>query len=173
MKRWYLLYCKRGEQVRAKQHLENQGVECFYPTVEVEKILRGKRQKVEEPLFPCYVFSRFDYEQGPNFTSVRSTRGVVDFVRFGAQPKEIQGDLVYELKQIEKCAEEPTSPECMPTSPECMPKPGDHIRVMNGQFAGIDAIYHEQDGEKRSIMLVQMLSKRVPVSIDNNDLEFM
>ncbi|WP_050937954.1 transcription/translation regulatory transformer protein RfaH [Vibrio harveyi] len=166
MKRWYLLYCKRGEQVRAKQHLENQGVECFYPTVEVEKILRGKRQKVEEPLFPCYVFSRFDYEQGPNFTSVRSTRGVVDFVRFGAQPKEIQGDLVYELKQIEKCAEEPTSPECMPKS-------GDHIRVMNGQFAGIDAIYHEQDGEKRSIMLVQMLSKRVPVSIDNNDLEFM
>jgi transcriptional antiterminator RfaH len=134
--------------------------------VEVEKILRGKRQKVEEPLFPCYVFSRFDYEQGPNFTSVRSTRGVVDFVRFGAQPKEIQGDLVYELKQIEKCAEEPTSPECMP-------KPGDHVRVMNGQFAGIDAIYHEQDGEKRSIMLVQMLSKRVPVSIDNNDLEFM
>lgn len=166
MKRWYLLYCKRGEQVRAKQHLENQGVECFYPTVEVEKILRGKRQKVEEPLFPCYVFSRFDYEQGPNFTSVRSTRGVVDFVRFGAQPKEIQGDLVYELKQIEKCAEEPTSPECML-------KPGDHVRVMNGQFAGIDAIYHEQDGEKRSIMLVQMLSKRVPVSIDNNDLEFM
>ena len=70
MKRWYLLYCKRGEQVRAKQHLENQGVECFYPTVEVEKILRGKRQKVEEPLFPCYVFARFDYEEGPNFTSV-------------------------------------------------------------------------------------------------------
>ncbi|MCG6322281.1 transcription/translation regulatory transformer protein RfaH, partial [Vibrio alginolyticus] len=29
MKKWYLLYCKRGEQIRAKQHLENQGVECF------------------------------------------------------------------------------------------------------------------------------------------------
>ncbi|MCQ4504528.1 transcription/translation regulatory transformer protein RfaH, partial [Vibrio parahaemolyticus] len=50
MKRWYLLYCNRGEQIRAKQHLENQGVECFYPTEEVEKILRGKRQKVEEPV---------------------------------------------------------------------------------------------------------------------------
>lgn len=110
MKRWYLLYCKRGEQIRAKQHLENQGVECFYPTVEVEKILRGKRQKVEEPLFPCYVFARFDYEQGPNFTSVRSTRGVVDFVRFGAQPKEVQGDLVFELKQLEKCCTEKTYP---------------------------------------------------------------
>ncbi len=164
MKRWYLLYCKRGEQVRAKQHLENQGVECFYPTVEVEKILRGKRQKVEEPLFPCYVFARFDYEQGPTFTTVRSTRGVVDFVRFGAQPKEVQGDLVFELKQIETCSSENIT--C-----KSMPEPGDHVRVKSGQFAGIDAIFQEQDGEKRSIMLVQMITKCVPVSIDNSDLD--
>ncbi|HGH8102639.1 TPA: transcription termination/antitermination NusG family protein, partial [Vibrio cholerae] len=47
MKRWYLLYCKRGEQQRAKMHLENQSVECFYPEVCVEKILRGKRQMVQ------------------------------------------------------------------------------------------------------------------------------
>lgn len=164
MKRWYLLYCKRGEQNRAKLHLENQGVECFYPTIEVEKISRGKRQTVEEPLFPCYVFARFDYQQGPNFTSVRSTRGVVDFVRFGSQPKEVQGDLVFELKQIEKrCSENAES--------KSMPKPGDKVRVKSGQFAGIDGIFQEQDGEKRSIMLVQMITKPVPVSIDNNDLD--
>ncbi|MGR5068615.1 MULTISPECIES: transcription/translation regulatory transformer protein RfaH [Vibrio] len=164
MKRWYLLYCKRGEQVRAKQHLENQGVECFYPTVEVEKILRSKRQKVEEPLFPCYVFARFDYEQGPSFTSIRSTRGVVDFVRFGAQPKEIEGDLIFELKQLEQCTVEDINSECMP-------QPGDQIRVKSGQFAGIDAIYQEQDGEKRSILLVQMITKHVPVSLNNSDLD--
>lgn len=164
MKRWYLIYCKRGEQVRAKQHLENQGVECFYPTVEVEKILRGKRQKVEEPLFPCYVFARFDYEQGPNFTSVRSTRGVVDFVRFGAKPKEVQGDLIFELKQLDKYC----SDNAMLSS---QPKRGDHIRVKSGQFAGIDAIFQEQDGEKRSIMLVKMITQSVPVSIDNSDLD--
>ncbi len=164
MKRWYLLYCKRGEQSRAKLHLENQGVECFYPTVEVEKISRGKRQKVEEPLFPCYVFVNFDYEQGPNFTSVRSTRGVVDFVRFGAQPREVQSDLVVELKQLEKVSSDNAAFKKMP-------QPGDQIRVKSGQFAGIDAIFQEQDGEKRSIMLVQMITKSVPVSINNSDLD--
>ena len=110
------------------------------------------------------MFAYFDYEQGPNFTSVRSTRGVVDFVRFGAQPKEVQGDLVFELMQLEKCCNENAASECMP-------KPGDQIRVKSGQFAGIDAIFQEQDGEKRSIMLVQMITKRVPVSIDNSDLD--
>lgn len=63
MKRWYLLYCKRGEQQRAKMHLENQSVECFYPEVCVEKILRGKRQMVQEPLFPSYMFVRFDFRK--------------------------------------------------------------------------------------------------------------
>ncbi len=164
MKRWYLLYCKRGEQGRAKLHLENQGVECFYPTIEVEKISRGKRQKVEEPLFPSYVFVYFDYEQGPNFTSVRSTRGVVDFVRFGAQPKEVHGELVFELKQIELDSEDKSAYDNMP-------KHGDQVRIKSGQFAGFDAIFQEQDGEKRSIMLVQMITKPVPVSIDNSDLD--
>lgn len=56
MKKWYLLYCKRGEQRRAKMHLENQQVECFYPEVEIEKINRGKRRINLEPLFPSYMF---------------------------------------------------------------------------------------------------------------------
>ncbi|PNQ53536.1 transcription/translation regulatory transformer protein RfaH, partial [Vibrio agarivorans] len=160
MKRWYLLYCKRGEQLRAKQHLENQGVDCFYPTLSIEKILRGKRQSIEEPLFPNYVFARFDYEKGPSFTTIRSTRGVVDFVRFGAQPKEVKSELIEDLKQI-KFGEENS------VKTKNMPQPGDKVRVKSGQFSGVEAIFKEQDGEKRSIMLVQLITKRVPVSIDN------
>lgn len=163
MKRWYLLYCKRGEQNRAKLHLENQNIECFYPQIEVEKIVRGKRKVVEEPLFPSYMFVRFDYENGPSFTTVRSTRGVVDFIRFGALPHEIQGDLVYELKLVEQ--------EAVETVKEYLPEEGQMIRVKSGQFSGIDAIYMEQDGEARSIMLVKMINQVVPVSIDNKDLD--
>lgn len=164
MKRWYLLYCKRGDQSRAKQHLENQGVECFYPEVTVEKMLRGKRQTVKEPLFPSYVFIRFDFEVGPTFTTVRSTRGVVDFIRFGAVPKEIQGDLIFELKQIEKNTSD--------ISDESLPEKGQEIAVKSGQFSGVKAIFQESDGEARSIMLVKMISKVIPVSIDNKDLDF-
>ncbi|MBW3694439.1 transcription/translation regulatory transformer protein RfaH [Vibrio sp. T187] len=163
MKRWYLLYCKRGEQNRARLHLENQNIECFYPQIEVEKIVRGKRKVVEEPLFPSYMFVRFDYENGPSFTTVRSTRGVVDFIRFGALPHEIQGDLVYELKLVEQ--------EVVETVKEYLPEEGQMIRVKSGQFSGIDAIYMEQDGEARSIMLVKMINQVVPVSIDNKDLD--
>jgi len=163
MKRWYLLYCKRGEQLRAKAHLENQGVECFYPEIEVEKILRGKRQKVREPLFPSYMFVRFDFQQGPTFTTVRSTRGVADFIRFGSEPKEIQGDLVYELKQFGATLQAMSRTEG--------PIKGQEIEVKGGQFKGLTAIYQEPDGESRSIMLVKMISQPVAMSIDNKHLD--
>lgn len=163
MKRWYLLYCKRGEQLRAKAHLENQGVECFYPEIEVEKILRGKRQMVREPLFPSYMFVRFDFQQGPTFTTVRSTRGVSDFIRFGSEPKEIQGDLVYELKQFGSALQAISEAE--------VPVKGQEIEVKGGQFCGLTAIYQEPDGESRSIMLVKMISQPVAMSIDNKHLD--
>lgn len=165
MKRWYLLYCRRGEQLRAKMHLENQGVECFYPEIEVEKIRRGKRQTVKEPLFPSYMFVRFDFNVGPSFTTVRSTRGVSDFIRFGSEPKELQGDLIYDLKQLESSAKSETP------SVE-LPKPGQEIEVKGGQFCGLKAIYQEPDGETRSIMLVKMISQPVALSIDNKHLDF-
>lgn len=163
MKRWYLLYCKRGEQLRAKTHLENQGVECYYPEVTVEKILRGKRQSVKEPLFPCYMFVRFDFEIGPTFTTVRSTRGVADFVRFGSQPKELQGDLIYELKQMD------TSEQSLAASK--VPAQGQVMKVTGGQFSGIDAIYQEADGETRSLMLIKLINQPVVMSIENKNLD--
>ncbi|WP_261833722.1 transcription/translation regulatory transformer protein RfaH [Vibrio ishigakensis] len=164
MKQWYLLYCRRGEQQRARMHLENQGVEVYYPQFKLEKLVRGKKTKKLEPLFPSYMFVRFDYEVGPTFTTIRSTRGVADFVRTGAYPKELQGDLVYTLKEIEKSQLEPVSEVNLPEK-------GDKVIIKSGQFAGIDAIYQEADGEKRSILLVTLINKPVEIQVNNQDIE--
>ncbi|WP_016676999.1 transcription termination/antitermination NusG family protein, partial [Yersinia pestis] len=59
MKSWYLLYCKRGQILRAKEHLERQTVNCWTPIVAIEKIVRGKRIEVIEALFPNYLFAEF------------------------------------------------------------------------------------------------------------------
>ncbi|CAH0526748.1 transcription/translation regulatory transformer protein RfaH [Vibrio hippocampi] len=163
MKSWYLLYCKRGEQERAKSHLANQGLECYYPEVMVEKVRRGKIQSIKEPLFPNYVFVKFDYQTGPSFTSVRSTRGVVDFVRTGAMPTEVNPDLVYDLQQLDSEFELQKQVD--------LPETGDVVRIKAGQFAGVEAIFQQADGEMRSIMLVQLINQSTPVSIDNRDLE--
>lgn len=166
MKEWYLLYCKRGEQQRAKAHLENQNVECFYPEIEVEKIIRGKKKAIKEPLFPCYMFVRFDFEEGPTFTTVRSTRGVSDFIRFGGEPKVLSGDLIYSLKLINE--------DCMKSKSlvECLPEIGQKVSIKEGPFVGVDAIYKEADGEKRSILLITLINKKVEIKVDNSEIEY-
>ncbi|WP_300178206.1 transcription/translation regulatory transformer protein RfaH [uncultured Aliivibrio sp.] len=164
MKEWYLLYCKRGDQQRAKLHLENQQVECYYPEVEIDKIVRGKKKSVKEPLFPCYMFVRFDFKIGPSFTTVRSTRGVSDFIRFGVYPKVIDGDFICLLKKMDNKDKTKVIEE--------LPGVGQSIGIKSGPFTGVDAIYKESDGEKRSILLITLINKQVEIKIDNSDMEY-
>ncbi|MGV3002444.1 transcription/translation regulatory transformer protein RfaH [Vibrio sp. E150_018] len=163
MKSWYLLYCKRGEQKRAKMHLENQGVECYYPEIEIEKILRGKRKQVMEPLFPSYIFIALEDEEHLSFTTIRSTRGVMDFVRFGGKPHKVSGALIQHL-QCRIYQEELLEKQ--------IPKKGETIQIKSGQFSGLKAIYQEPDGEKRSILLITLINQEVEVRVENSDVEW-
>ncbi|MCC4797858.1 transcriptional activator RfaH [Enterovibrio norvegicus] len=163
MNPWYLLYCKRSEQQRAEQHLKRQGVDCYYPQVSVEKIRRGKRSSILEPLFPNYVFASFDPEK-ISFTTIRSTRGVVDFVRTGAQPQLVPLDLIKNLMVIEDNDDQRESLSQVW-------KHGDAIAISQGQFEGMEAIYKEADGELRSILMINLLNKQVEVSLENEILD--
>ena len=71
--------------VTSPEHLERQSVNCLMPTIALEKIIRGKRTMVSEPLFPNYLFIEFDPEV-IHTTTISATRGVNNFVRFGALP---------------------------------------------------------------------------------------
>ncbi|KLV03944.1 transcriptional regulator [Photobacterium aquae] len=162
MKDWFLLYCKRSEQERAVINLDRQGVECYYPQVTVEKIVRSKRVSSQEPLFPNYMFVYFDPEM-ISYTTVRSTRGVADFIRQGKTPQRVDPDLIYSLMVNEDSAEQQAKLSNLP-------QPGETLKLAQGQFKGIEAIYHEPDGEKRSFMLINLLGKQVKVSVQNEYL---
>jgi len=161
MKTWYLLYCKRNQIFRAEANLLNLGVECFFPKLKVIRILRGKKSEVIEPLFPSYLFARFDYEIGPSFTTVRSTRGVVDFVRKSNSPIEVNSELIFSLKKLVE------SNDVWDFSP----KKGDIIKVKHGQFSGVKAVFHEPDGEARSVLLVELMNVETKICIENKDLD--
>lgn len=162
MKNWHLLYCKRGQIPRAIEHLERQQVACFTPMVTIEKLLRGKRTTVTEPLFPNYLFIQFDPEV-IHTTTINSTRGVSTFVRFGQYPVHVSQDVIDAL-QI---------PQLSPItySEENVPHSGDSVLITEGIFQGIQAIYQEPDGEKRSVLLLKILNNEVKKSVDNKEFK--
>lgn len=158
MEAWYLLYCKRGQLLRAKEHLERQDVTCVSPMITLDKIVRGKRTEVCEPLFPNYLFVEFDPER-IHTTTISATRGVSNFVRFGALPATIPQQVIDELSL------RPVQGIIDPLTPQ----PGDSVVITDGIFSGLQAIYTEPDGEARSMLLLNMLNKKVRQSIDNRE----
>ena len=158
MQAWYLLYCKRGQLQRAQEHLERQAVNCLMPTIALEKIIRGKRTTVSEPLFPNYLFVEFDPEV-IHTTTISAPRGVNSFVRFGAQPAVVPSEVIHQLSIYK--------PEGI-TDPET-PHEGDSVLITDGAFEGLQAIFTEPDGEARSMLLLNLLNKQVLQSVKNTD----
>lgn len=158
MESWYLLYCKRGQLLRAQEHLQRQEVNCLTPMITLEKLVRGKRTAVSEPLFPNYMFVKFNPEL-IHTTTVNSTRGVSHFVRFGAQPAIVTDDVIEQLTHYQ--SENITDPDT--------PYPGDNVVITEGAFEGLEAIFSEPDGEARSMLLLNLLNKQVKQSVRNTD----
>lgn len=82
---WLLVYTHSGKESLAVANLNNQKIETYCPVESVERPNGlGKKKIIVRPLFPRYVFARFDIES--LFRPVRNTRGVHSLVRFGEEP---------------------------------------------------------------------------------------
>lgn len=160
MESWYLVYCKRGQLQRAKEHLERQQVECLTPMITLEKLVRGKRTAVDEPLFPNYLFVHFSPET-IHTTTISATRGVSHFVRFGTQPAIVPVTVIQKLMDYQP--ENVVDPQT--------PWPGDKVVLTEGAFEGLEAIFTEPDGEARSMLLLNLLNKQVMQSVKNTDFK--
>ncbi|MCX8958962.1 transcription/translation regulatory transformer protein RfaH [Erwinia psidii] len=160
MESWYLLYCKRGQLLRAKEHLERQAVHCLSPMIAIEKMVRGRRTRVNEPLFPNYLFIKFDPET-IHTTTISATRGVSHFVRFGSMPAIVPEDVITALQTERTETEE---------DPD-LPQPGEQVMIIAGAFEGLKAIFTEPDGEARSMLLLKLLNKQIVRSLDNKQFQ--
>ncbi len=156
MKSWFLLYCKRGQINRAQEHLHRQSVVTLNPLCLCEKMVRGKRTRVNEPLFPNYLFIQFDPEV-IHTTTINATRGVNHFVRFGLYPAKVPEPVITTLLDEEKI--NIVDPQ--------LPQAGDEVLITAGPLQGISAIFSEPDGETRSILLLNLLNNKISKEVNN------
>jgi transcriptional antiterminator RfaH len=80
---WYVVRCKPREDARAIENLGLQGFEAFSPACLVTRRVGTVRRKLSEPMFPGYAFVRLSTTRH-DWSVLRSTRGVMQLVRFGA-----------------------------------------------------------------------------------------
>ncbi len=155
---WFLVRSKPRQESVALTHLARQGYESYLPLFATEKLVRRKSTVVQEPMFARYLFVRLDTTgQGQSWSPIRSTVGVSELVCFGSRPARVDDALIATLRERETAQQ---------ASPTTLFAHGDSVRITDGAFAGLDAIYQMNDAEGRAMVLLDLLSKPVAMTLD-------
>ena len=86
LSRWYALHVRSRHEKSVHAQLQGKEQDAFLPTYLVKNKWADRWKTVSLPLFPGYVFCRFDIAAR---YSVLETSGVIDVVRVGAEPAAI------------------------------------------------------------------------------------
>ncbi|QYJ79919.1 transcription/translation regulatory transformer protein RfaH [Shewanella acanthi] len=152
MKAWYLLYCKPRSEARAQQNLALQNLETYLPMVSEQKSQRGQKRICRVPLFPNYLFIKFD----PSLTSVKqvnSTRGVSSLVNCREQMTPIDDSIIHAIRMKELAL-----PESVLAENEAL-KTGEKIRFIDGPFVDLEGIFQEKCPNKRCSILFNIMGQ--------------
>ncbi|GAB2180403.1 transcription/translation regulatory transformer protein RfaH [Denitratisoma sp. agr-D3] len=159
---WYLIHTKPRQEKVALQNLKQQGYPCYLPVLPSEKLRQGALALNEEPLFPRYLFIQLGMESDDkSWTPIRSTKGVSRLVSFGSKPAKVPDNLIAFLQ-----AQEAT----LQGKPERLFATGQRVCLTQGAFAGVEGIYQMADGERRVMVLIELMSKPVIISVAPTEL---
>lgn len=160
---WYLVHTKPRQEAVAALNLQRQGYPCYLPMLTLDKLRRSRIATVTEPMFPRYLFVQLD--SAPNARSwapIRSTLGVTQLVHFGNRPARVDDALIGMIREREHSG---------PPAPGY--QAGDKVVVTAGPFAGVEAIFESADAQRRCMILIEILSRPVPLSVPAAGLRSM
>ena len=154
--RWYLLCTKTNSEELAQEQLERQGYESYFPRFTRRARRFGYYQTIVGPLFPRYVFLRLllgVQSIGP----VKSTKGVMGIVRFGEDYATVPRQIITQLKA--RANESGLYEIDDSLTPQC------RVRVKDGPFEGLEAVFMRRCGEDRVLVLMNILGQDRPLQL--------
>jgi transcriptional antiterminator RfaH len=157
MKSWYAINSKPHQELLAESSLKMLGVETLCPLSKETKVIRRKIRKSTSPLFPGYLFARFDIDRC--FRGVLYARGVKRVVAFGSEPAVVDDEMIEGIRSrlMDDCVVRP-GPSFLPGQP---------VRIQQGPLHGFEAVFErEMKGEQRAVLLLKALFYQARLVVD-------
>jgi len=153
---WYVVQTKPGNEHRVETNLFNQEIEVFLPLLETFRYSNGKMVQKIKPLFPNYLFAKFDINL--HYYKVKWTRGVNKILGNGDGPTPISGKVVETIK-------EQTGKDNLVKLEEEW-KEGDPVRINSGPFKDLVGVFQKKMSENGRVrILLNLIGVDVPVQI--------
>jgi transcriptional antiterminator RfaH len=160
---WFCIKSKPRQEAVAVLNLRALGeVEIVFPRLRRTRKGHDKNRVVVEPLFPGYIFVKFDPEElhGP----VRNTRGVLQLVSRNGRPVDVDASVITELLAL--------GPDATLSMLDEELKIGAKVRVIRGIFSGSEGeVVKLQEPQKRIAVLLSLLGSEQAVEMPLDDVE--
>ena len=150
---WFALAVVPRKEKATAQGLRAKGYQDFLPMYTVRRRWSDRVQKVELPLFPGYVFSRFD----PKFRlPILKIPAVLAILGMGKNPEPIPDIEIDALQTVCKAGVN-TIPYPYMT--------GAKVRINEGPLTGVEGILLESK-QTRLVLSVTLLQRSIAVEVD-------
>jgi transcription antitermination factor NusG len=154
---WYAVRVRSKCEFLANQILENKGFETFLPTYTSKRIWSDRVKHLSLPLYPGYVFCRFEFEHR---LPVLQSHGVVDVVNDGRRGLSIPE---HELSAVRRIVESD-----LKVAPWPFLQVGQHVEVHRGPLQGVEGILLAQKKNYRLVVSITLLQRSVNVEIEGD-----
>jgi transcription antitermination factor NusG len=156
---WFAIQARTCAEKTACAVLQNKGYECYLPLAKSRRRWSDRIKHLEMPLFPGYLFCRFDpYNRLP----VLQTPGVLQIVGIGKTLIPVDE---HEIAAIQ-CA----GMSGLPVQPWPFLEVGNLVRIEQGPLRGLTGIIVNCKSELKVILSVTLLRRSVAVEVDSSCL---
>ena len=150
---WYVVRTKPHQERIAHVHLNQLCEETLLPMLKWESAV--------EPLFPGYLFARFDLQA--RYRAVKFARGVLNIVEFGLQPAEVEDATIEAIKER---LEDGYARIMEPSFHE-----GQVVRIAAGPLAGLEAVFvRAMKKQQRVCVLLNMLGRHTEMTLTRDQI---
>jgi transcriptional antiterminator RfaH len=154
---WYVIRTKPHQERQAEFHLKQVPVETFLPLLRQNKWIRRQEKTVMDPLFPRYLFARFDIND--RYRAVNYARGVLGIVEFGLKPAEVSESVIEAIRDR-------LEDGCVIPQARCFQK-GQIVQIKGGPLGGLETVFvREMTEQHRVLLLLKMLGLHAKLTVD-------
>jgi transcription antitermination factor NusG len=152
---WHAVRVKPNCEWVAASSLSSKGLEHYLPVHRQEKRWSDRNKIVERPLFPGYVFCRFNLGWK---VAVLSTPGVLHVVSFGGVPALIEPAEIDAIRAVVTSG--------LAVEPWPYVENGERVRIERGPIAGVSGVVLDSKPGRRLVVSVTMLRRSLAVEVD-------
>ena len=153
---WFALQVRAKHEAGVAQFLQGKGYIWFLPSYKCRKRLCDRVKVADAPLFPGYLFCRFDPEKR---LPILTTPGVIQIVGYNRAPVAIDDSEIEALQMLVQSG--------LPNQPWPFVRIGDRVQIEAGPLRGVEGILVAAKAGHRLILSVSLLQRSVAVQIDS------